>query len=1492
MAELQLSDAFVGHWVEDVPYVWVEGKGESKRRYGYKTKPFHELEVAKKCEIANYLDTIKIDKPTTSLPWKKNGRNYYQIAFYENIFRFSIAKPVTSYDALTRSVYDIGIQTVTFDMSSLVCLELSHKTTTLENTLARLEECNSLTKTTCNPCTTVGYKIAKSLIRIAATRIFAEPEQSILELPVNSIDSYNPESRVGKFGMGFFSILYWLVGHPKRSLIIESYYKTSTGYGSFHVVIQEVNEVIAFRLETNPMSEVTTTGTFIRLNATQDQFTHQEKYNFGRQLDKLEYVTNAQINIAVPHGIKNAKFLKAPNSDKQVFCYVTNTELFVEDYAKGIPLNVLLESLFVPSISTKTIALSLATKTTPYRTHIQQDKVYGCYLSFVIGGITVVQTTIQTLSNYKFVIYFPSNTRLPVSRDDVIISSTEEFVDALMELFKKAYDISVSGGHKIVYALQLLLESYTAYTPSTQNKSAVFKAMEAFYQKYKSHLVDPNHLDFFQKISPNFVASYAHDTYVLEDHLKKNFSAKIREDIWNGVYVMFIPGELTTYATNGGLPNFVFVSEARKKALGDKWVEVITSSYTQRKLYPYTKIGEGNYTKLVDLTKLAHLSPKVKETFLSTLSILKAANNSKFVMTDVSYNTIVDALLMLFTFLEDDTQKLGLLSEVISFVGKYKGNETYGGMLYYISANVPTESVYNSIYNSLQPKYFYDYLIACIRSSQTSGATILYFAKPSVIVNWGNNVFEIIVYEVLRRKSESFPEFMLFIFGYLRGINRTDIPKPLLESFVDVCLTKIRETPYNNTESVVNTLENSNRINSTPYFVECKRFTEEYFDFVFSEQMGSMKDLVPHHESEFTLTQLITSSFKDEIPFGNLEPYLKSLTKVEAKTPLQIIEIAINEGTVKPFIEAALTEMTQNSIDAIREFQPTNKSVYVAYGMNEAKTHVLLSITDFVGMSPQAFVYIGIPFLSTKAPSELVTGEMGSGFFNVYRGSDLVCIDTVKDGVIMTSYDTPIYEGARVVDVKKSIKIGKTTHANQTTITLKIPIATLEKKADVLARIENVVKNTLALALFPGDFVVNGQPTMIPRKLEFKVGKYLEVYSTTPTTPSFVLTKGIPLVSLKSFVVDIVSGTVADILDRGYLLNITHGGYTPVQTRTRINIHPDLMLDVKKAVAYMAFVYGLDKIYNGKDLWMLDNYLSFAPLDQVKLAVYSIDYHYMINYKIQDFLRYTGFDGQDSLVVLINMCIFTIGKDRTYKEAGAAVIKLMYSKYKSSNPQINNKVFAVVKRWLKIKKKVTTMVFEVKKSPAKKKSPEKKVVKEVEKERVPKANEKELDVIMEVMVDEYWTLGREGKIKGFERKAPEVKAQNTKNPVDGFLGVYSIKNHLIVYEFGYEKDSEVDLFIKLVKGKETVESFLDKMEGMTLFTKFFAETSVTSTLSHEIEHARAVEDEVGASHGEMNVSLFGGDAKRMSFQERTNEVYNNIKSRGFWKNVLYRIRLL
>lgn len=83
--------------------------------------------------------------------------------------------------------------TKSINLDQLICGRIKHV------------DFESLTNDTIDDqCTNLGQRISKSLIRVAATRIFSNPEQSIMELPVNSIDAYRGNNSIGKFGMGFF----------------------------------------------------------------------------------------------------------------------------------------------------------------------------------------------------------------------------------------------------------------------------------------------------------------------------------------------------------------------------------------------------------------------------------------------------------------------------------------------------------------------------------------------------------------------------------------------------------------------------------------------------------------------------------------------------------------------------------------------------------------------------------------------------------------------------------------------------------------------------------------------------------------------------------------------------------------------------------------------------------------------------------------------------------------------------------------------------------------------------------------------------------------------------------------------------------------------------------------------------------------------------------------------------------------------------------------
>jgi hypothetical protein len=156
----------------------------------------------------------------------------------------------------------------------------------------------------------IGRAIAGNLVRVAATRINAEPEESLVELVVNSIDASSPlRKSVGKFGMGFYSVLAWLVGRPDRTLTIRSIcLLENQRYGYVMQIFEDNGE---FAITLNAFETNLPVGTTISLDSTTFQleqpfetqpplFDDACLERFVMQLRRLRYSSSANVIAILP----------------------------------------------------------------------------------------------------------------------------------------------------------------------------------------------------------------------------------------------------------------------------------------------------------------------------------------------------------------------------------------------------------------------------------------------------------------------------------------------------------------------------------------------------------------------------------------------------------------------------------------------------------------------------------------------------------------------------------------------------------------------------------------------------------------------------------------------------------------------------------------------------------------------------------------------------------------------------------------------------------------------------------------------------------------------------------------------------------------------------------------------------------------------------------------------------------------------------------------
>lgn len=271
-------------------------------------------------------------------------------------------------------------------------------------------------------CINISAQISDSLIKVASTRIFAEPEQSFMELPVNSIDSYNiGKPSTGKFGMGFFSMLYWLTENNKRILYI-----TSSSDTLFRIKLEWTLEgLILSYMEPDIIPRINPTsgdytGTKIFLDCKEGPLTDENLLKIEKHIKRLSNIPD--INIFY-NGIK----INLSTSDKNIEMNANNQGFIIMDNAQGISVTTLMSSLLIPSSSTKPRLLNIFYKLE--MPTVTANTLKKSILMITVNDITIIQIerTVKTLS-YTFLIKMPPNTSLPIARDDIIYErgSSEE----------------------------------------------------------------------------------------------------------------------------------------------------------------------------------------------------------------------------------------------------------------------------------------------------------------------------------------------------------------------------------------------------------------------------------------------------------------------------------------------------------------------------------------------------------------------------------------------------------------------------------------------------------------------------------------------------------------------------------------------------------------------------------------------------------------------------------------------------------------------------------------------------------------------------------------------------------------------------------------------------------------------------------------------------------------------------------------------------------
>jgi len=1127
-------------------------------------------------------------------------------------------------------------------------------------------------------CSAISNKISNSMIRVAATRIFADPYQSIVELPVNSIDSYRrmralasgkpAPASVGKFGMGFFSFLYWLIGHTDRWVEINSF---PQGQTPFALRIHEKGGSLASRFIPVDPTLNRPHGTDVALYG---RFTPEDQASFMAQLRRLDFVKDV-----TPHR-------RGKSKDNTYVATVTHQKIGVGDWAEGITIPVLFGSALIPSISTKGLSAASQGRTPADfvdESGFRQSTLGGFVIT--VGDIAVVHIQSSTNSDPldTIVVTLPINTPLPVSRDDVVIDSvSSSTADHLRRGFWHIIiQLIRNGKATALNDFFTYLGLYKFYSNQPALTSIIDRTRQRVFEIPKLVIVpSPELATILKKEWSGESVAYLPDAPLMRSYRQINQILDQKRTSFDGrkIFkdVQLVPLNAQKLdPTDGGLPGYIFVNADLLRNPGFK--SSVVASYAGAILRNYddpeTSLprelfvvihsvlddrfkGFVNYDEILSTSALDGLItvPEIRDSLASLLDIIEAKYNSfgpnlklAAISKTASYvyryyqnagrayerlwadrydnESVKSPLINIFIvclaaiaefnkYADNIEQSLEYISQIRRLLANFQTIvPTYGtvvvtiSMLSYPFSPLPVLSKYTyvdkkvgtvlsdsnfktqmrdaffrSLSNNIDErrrlkipridliderlfpaKMFLE--LSSLIAAGLQGADDYWLDILRDVMLSSRNPFEAyLVYDILANIMNGvIVGFKKLVELYVRPDTiqyiQTEMRHRYSPSFYDNWLS---ERPMVHQFGKNTYLEKYKIIFFNPMILAAKIFVTTIGQ---NPHQGPPRSPdIARIDYRFSANQLIDYVFWSKTDQVRTRPQLlQLLTQVQGhqlhtqkgRPQFQSVSIAVNEGTTKGFIPSVLTEQAQNSVDAIRAALAAglspNEFIDVIFQTNPDNSGVL-SFRDYIGIPDAALLSLWIPFLSSKTSEELIsTGEMGTGFFNVYRQPWSRKVEIITRDLHIEA--RPILEGGRVVDIGYGVTIVPQQFQG-TQINIHLRPMTREELIAFIVDL-NVFINT-SLAFLPYPVRLNDRTIHADRVLVYQnsVGS---VYRITGTNaPSILLTNAIPMGELIPYLTAMYGGPIVNYdLYMNIIIDINKTYYLPVQSRNRLAKH-------------------------------------------------------------------------------------------------------------------------------------------------------------------------------------------------------------------------------------------------------------------------------------------------------------------------------------------------
>lgn len=1491
---------------------------------------------------------------------------------------------------------------------SLMCSELYHKLDVNE-ALAR------------PICTKYGARISKSLIRGASSRVFVVPEQSIIEPIVNGFDSYlGRASSIGKFGMGFFSLLYWLLDHPRRTIIVDTAYLSNGNLLSYKFKIYLTDDQLYFQLIKSNRNR---TGTTIRIDAKRNQFNESNIKKFEEYIHRLEYYEHVKLFYNKELINQSAINTKFPG----IRVTLSRKGITVEDFGSGIDINVGLTSLLIPSISTKTISLSKTVETRELKSGLYPST--NNYFVITVGGVSVVKLHFITNLQRKYTVRIdmPLNTRLPVARDDIIY--TEESLRVFYQELQKMLDLGIQN--RDLSTIQKSIHAYVNFTSQTDVSSHIENFVNDYINdKIDNQIIYPlaeDNLNILPLVEhyqiPNLILIEEASIFNTEKYLiqeLENARVNIDKNSIRSRVCIFVSSDFLNdniYSTF----NFQSIIFVDQDLLRDRQWQVKLALYFGEGVLSSGKISEEDdviYREAMqsfpilqhmgideeDNKKIFHdvleKSRQLKKMGIITEYPYTLSKYYSILSQDLykKYPLICLKIPLCFSLDNKDlirTQTFQLYYKILDIIKKKrKESDIYGSKYleirgvnefslyisdplyalmgtwtrekYYINTTylsegpppdihfrlfnmesigvdslkqqlqtfqIPETILHNSqksiqkifqLYHNNPISYYGIMLIE--QFINYTDVLFLYAISQSLPYMLSEKYYNVLNYLLEKTDNNLILSFICYvilnIFGFL--LMETDIAQERINNFIRFDIQRIRlildrlfdyakiKIGYHHIEKIAaNYLSYCvypdisgyiQYIMKQPHFnllsnyglllIDTQKDIEVIDKFV---ELGALEGTTIGR-SNFNLSTLIDYTFVNNLPEGNTVKYLNEVSTWENRNlPLQLAEIAINEGSVRNVHESVIIELVQNSIDAIREYNVANKRIDVKIMLKNHRNgqSIVLIVTDYVGIEEKNLPYLMIPYLSSKLPQMNLAGEMGNGLFNAYRKSNRVIINTIRDGKNYRITDLPIIENDRVVDLNKKIDIYKTTDENKTNVIVEFNEKDRHMIVEDYAAVSEFIRNTLSLVdeQIAEIYYNNNRINSNIYQYQEGTGEF-DIYLTSKKDlQSFVLTKGIPYRQMVSFLFELKND--GELENKTHLISLDNtefsivvnllSGYEPVQSRSRMSINPNVKNKIFDLFYRFYFISGVLEIYqqifddNGDQITdksniankYFNNFSSGASAQQVNfnLVLGSENLEKIMRDEIewnnQIFFAHYRFDNQPSFAEQINY----------YITNGNYMDNINYK-------IINQHLHKIIQQWYKNKNKetITPTVGPVGQSSST----------IYYNNRNNRNNFLRFDQFVVNYIQTLWRMCNDYNINGFNQPIPEYGGidQHVKEEV---IAYYQPANHKIFiglnHIFSFQKD-DFEEFIKTLKSLDRIRNKNKRLKKMyqLLQSPFFVSyfDNGRSTIPHELEHARNnTRHSNQGAHDNIVLKSLRDDFpnKSVTFTEAVNHYFNIIRPR-------------